>query len=379
MDKKYVANTYSRTDVEFVRGQGSKLYDSDENEYIDLGAGIAVNTLGHNYKEWVYAVNGQLATLAHTSNLYYTAPQAVLAKTLCERTAMEKVFFSNSGAEANECAIKCARKYSCDKYGAGRDRIVVLKNSFHGRTMATISATAQDGFHQHFMPFLDGFDVAYLNDIASVKQAITDKTCAIMLEFIQGEGGINVATEAFITAVKELCEAQDILLIADEVQTGIGRTGNLYAFMHYGIVPDIVTSAKGLGNGLPIGATLFGKKTANTLTYGTHGSTFGGNVAICKGAKVVLDTLDEDFLLAVDKKSKKIIDTLSECSGVKSITGKGLMLGIACDDAKDKVQTLLSKGVVVLTAKDKIRLLPSLNITEQELDTALKVLKEVLL
>lgn len=378
IDKKYVAHTYMRTDIEFVHGEGSKIYDNLGKEYIDLGAGIAVTTLGHNYKPWTNAVSGQLATLAHTSNLYYSSPQAVLAEALCNKTGMSKVFFSNSGAEANECAIKCARKYSCDKYGEGRNRIIVLQNSFHGRTMATISATAQAGFHQHFMPFLDGFDVAYLNDIDSVSKQITNSTCAIMLEFVQGEGGVNVADPSFISGVKALCDKNDLLFIADEVQTGIGRTGAFYAYMHYNFLPDIVTSAKGLGNGLPIGATLFSAKTENTLTYGTHGSTFGGNLAICKGAIVVVNALDDDFLLDVTEKSKMIIDTLSKCAGVKSITGKGLMLGIECDDAKGKVGQLLEKGVVVLTAKEKLRLLPPLNITNSELEQALEVLKGVL-
>ena len=377
-DKYYIANTYSRQPVEFVYGEGSYLYDVNGKKYIDFGSGIAVNGLGIAQSDWAKAVIKQIKTLPHVSNLYYTQPQVNLAKLLCSKTKLSKVFFSNSGAEANECAIKAARKYSFDKYGEGRYEIITLKNSFHGRTMATLTATGQDVFHNYFMPFLDGFKYAEANNYESVKKAISNKTCAVMLELIQGEGGVIPLDVDFVKKVASLCKKKDILLILDEVQTGNGRTGTLYAYMQYGIKPDIVTTAKGLGNGLPIGATMFNEKTSNVLTPGTHGSTFGGNPVSAAGACVVLKKLNSKLLIEVKAKSDKIISELSGLKGVKSISGLGLMLGIECDDLKEKVNACLEKGLVVLTAKNKIRLLPALNISNDTLDAGLNILKEVL-
>ena len=378
-DKQYVANTYGRFDVALVRGNGAYLYDEEGKEYVDLGGGIAVNTFGAADSEWVAAVTRQLMTVQHTSNLYYTKPCAKLAEMLCERTGMKKVFFSNSGAEANECAIKAARKYSFDKYGLGRSTIVTLRNSFHGRTVTTLSATGQDAFHQYFFPFTGGFTHITANDPNGLSVLGGDKSvCAVLLETIQGEGGVNVLGADYIRAVAERCAENDILLMFDEVQTGNGRTGKLYSYMHYGVSPDIVTTAKGLGGGLPIGATLFGEKTQSVLTPGTHGSTFGGNPVCCAGACNILSRLDDALLDEVTEKGAYIREALLSVSGVLGVYGKGLMLGVETAASPAEVAAeCLRRGVLVLTAKNKVRLLPPLNIPWDALKKAVDIIKEV--
>ena len=378
-DKQYVANTYGRFDVALVRGNGAYLYDEEGKEYVDLGGGIAVNTFGAADSEWVAAVTRQLMTVQHTSNLYYTKPCAKLAEMLCERTGMKKVFFSNSGAEANECAIKAARKYSFDKYGLGRSTIVTLRNSFHGRTVTTLSATGQDAFHQYFFPFTGGFTHITANDPNGLSVLGGDKSvCAVLLETIQGEGGVNVLGAENIRAVAERCAENDILLMFDEVQTGNGRTGKLYSYMHYGVSPDIVTTAKGLGGGLPIGATLFGEKTQSVLTPGTHGSTFGGNPVCAAGACNILSRLDDALLDEVTEKGAYIREALLSVSGVLGVYGKGLMLGVETAASPAEVAAeCLRRGVLVLTAKNKVRLLPPLNIPWDALKKAVDIIKEV--
>lgn len=378
LDKLYVANTYSRFPVEIVKGKGSLCYDETGKEYIDMGAGIAVNTFGYSDEEWKTAVIEQLNAFQHSSNLYYTEPCALLAKTLCERTGMKKVFFANSGAEANECAIKVARKYAADKYGKDRCNIITLENSFHGRTITTLAATGQDVFHKNFGPFPAGFLYAKANDFESVKALINEKTAAIMIECVQGEGGVNPLDEQFVKDVFALCQKKDILLIVDEVQTGNGRTGKLYSYMHYGIQPDVVTTAKGLGGGLPIGACIMGDKTENVLSYGDHGSTFGGNPVVSAGALNILNRIDDALLADVMKKSEYIFNRLQGAKGVISVSGKGLMIGVKTEnDAKAVVSACIEKGVLLLTAKDKVRLLPALNIPFDLLKKAVDTLIEV--
>ncbi|MBR7110360.1 MAG: aspartate aminotransferase family protein [Clostridia bacterium] len=379
LDKENVANTYGREDVVFTSGKGSTLIDSDGREYIDFGSGIAVNSLGIADDKWVDAVTAQLKKIAHTSNLYHNEPCAILAQKLTGRTGLKKVFFSNSGAEANEFAIKCARKYSYDKYGEGRYGIITLKNSFHGRTMATITATGQDVFHTYFNPFLEGFSYAEAGNIEDLISKANDKTCAVMLEFVQGEGGVIALDKEYVKQVFDLCKKNDWLFIADEVQTGNGRTGTLYAFEQYGVVPDIMSTAKGLAGGLPMGATLVGEKCEYVMSAGTHGSTFGGNPAVSAGAIEVLDRITPEFLQNVQSKSKKIIDFLKNTKGVESVSGLGLMLGVkTVKDAKLVKAECLKNGLVVLTAKDKIRLLPALNISDEDIEKGLKILEKAL-
>ncbi|MBQ2390041.1 MAG: acetylornithine/succinylornithine family transaminase [Clostridia bacterium] len=377
IDKEYVANTYARFPLQLVSGKGSLLYDNDGKEYIDLGTGIAVNTFGVADDEWANVVSAQAAKLSHVSNLYYSQPCAILAEKLCKRTGMNKVFFSNSGAEANECAIKTARKYAQDKKGMEYFNIITLKNSFHGRTVTTLAATGQDVFHTMFNPLTNGFLYADANDIESVNALVSANKCAaIMFEIVQGEGGVMPLDIEFVKQLAEIAEKEDILLIADEVQIGNGRSGKLYGYMNYGITPDIVTTAKGLAGGLPLGATLFGEKTENVLTSGTHGSTFGGNPICCAGAINVLDRIDDELLDGVQKRSKIILDTLTGAEGIKAISGMGLMLGIETEkDAGDVVAECMKNGVLVLKAKNKVRLLPSLNIPIELLTKALEVLK----
>lgn len=380
-DKKYVANTYARFPVELVSGKGAILKDSSGKEYIDLGSGIAVNIFGVADDEWQKAVTHQLSVLPHTSNLYYSEPCSTLAELLCERTGMKKVFFSNSGAEANECAIKVARKYAFDKYGdESHSTIITLKNSFHGRTIATLKATGQDVFHTDFGPFPEGFVYAEANNFDDVKKfADTDKCIAVMMELVQGEGGVCKLDEAFVKSVAELVKEKDMLLIIDEVQTGNGRTGELYAYMHYGIQPDVVTTAKGLGGGLPIGATMLGEKVKNVLTFGSHGSTFGGNPVSCAGACNIIKRIDDKLLSEVKEKSAYIFSELEGAKGVKSVSGLGLMIGVETDKpAKEIANACIEKGVLVLTAKTKVRLLPSLNIDWDDLKKGIQVLKEVI-
>ena len=380
-DKQFVANTYARFPIELVSGKGAILKDSNGKEYIDLGSGIAVNIFGVADDEWQKAVTHQLSVLPHTSNLYYSEPCSTLAELLCERTGMKKVFFSNSGAEANECAIKVARKYAFDKYGdESHSTIITLKNSFHGRTIATLKATGQDVFHTDFGPFPEGFVYAEANNFDDVKKFVdTDKCIAVMMELVQGEGGVCKLDENFVKSVAELVKEKDMLLIIDEGQTGNGRTGELYAYMHYGIQPDIVTTAKGLGGGLPIGATMLGENVENVLTYGSHGSTFGGNPVSCAGACNIIKRIDDKLLNEVKEKSAYIFSELEGAKGVKSVSGLGLMIGVETEKpAKEVANACIEKGVLVLTAKTKVRLLPSLNIDWDDLKKAIRILKEVI-
>lgn len=380
-DKQFVANTYARFPIELVSGKGAILKDSNGKEYIDLGSGIAVNIFGVADDEWQKAVTHQLSVLPHTSNLYYSEPCSTLAELLCERTGMKKVFFSNSGAEANECAIKVARKYAFDKYAdESHSTIITLKNSFHGRTIATLKATGQDVFHTDFGPFPEGFVYAEANNFDDVKKFVdTDKCIAVMMELVQGEGGVCKLDENFVKSVAELVKEKDMLLIIDEVQTGNGRTGELYAYMHYGIQPDIVTTAKGLGGGLPIGATMLGENVENVLTYGSHGSTFGGNPVSCAGACNIIKRIDDKLLNEVKEKSAYIFSELEGAKGVKSVSGLGLMIGVETEKpAKEVANACIERGVLVLTAKTKVRLLPSLNIDWDDLKKAIRILKEVI-
>ncbi len=378
LDNTFVAATYGRFPIELDHGKGAKLIDTNGKEYIDMGTGIAVNVFGVCDDEWNNAVKAQLDKLAHTSNLYYTEPCAKLAELLCKKTGMKKVFFSNSGAEANECAIKTARRYSFQKYGEGRSTIVTLKQSFHGRTVTTLAATGQDSFHTEFGPFTEGFVYAEANNTENAIRLIKENNaCAIMMELVQGEGGVMKLEESFVKDIADYCDKNDVLLIIDEVQTGNGRTGSLYAFQQFGIAPDIVTTAKGLGGGLPIGATMMGAKTENVLTPGSHGSTFGGNPVCCAGAYNIISRIDEKLLADVKAKSEYIFGELSGAKGVKSVSGMGLMVGLETEkDAKEIVALCREKGVLVLTAKTKVRLLPPLNITMEELKTAINVIKE---
>lgn len=377
-DSEFIASTYARFPLVITEGKGSLLRDEEGKEYIDLGTGIAVNTFGAADDEWINAVTAQLSKIQHTSNLYFTKPDTELAEMLCNRTGMKKVFFSNSGAEANECAIKVARKYAAEKKGAEYNTIITLKNSFHGRTITTLAATGQEVFHKDFLPLTEGFVYAEANNIADLKQKVSEnKVAAIMFETVQGEGGVMPLTKEFVSAIAEIAEKEDILMIADEVQTGNGRTGMLYGYMNYRITPDIVSTAKGLGGGLPIGATLLGDKVKDVLTAGSHGSTFGGNPVCCAGALNILSRIDDALLAEVREKSEYIISELSAAKGVKSVTGMGLMLGIETEkDANEIIDYCREKGVLVIKAKTKVRLLPALNIPWEQLKTAIQILKK---
>ncbi|MBR2495987.1 MAG: aspartate aminotransferase family protein [Clostridia bacterium] len=379
VDKKYVANTYNRFDVEISRGKGAYAYDKDGKEYIDMGTGIGVNAFGYCDEVWLDAVKEQLSKIQHTSNLYYTKPCSDLAQILCEKTGFSKVFFSNSGAEANECAIKVARKYACDKYGENRYNVITLKNSFHGRTITTLSATGQDVFHTKFKPLTEGFLYVDANDFNGLKECVeNNEVAAIMLECVQGEGGVLVLDEEYVKNVANFAKERDVLLIVDEVQTGNGRLGTLYGYMNYEITPDIVSTAKGLGGGLPIGATLLSKKVENVLAFGDHGSTFGGNPVACAGAISIINRLTDEFLAEVAKKGEFIKQTLKDCNGILSVSGKGLMIGIETSrPAKEVVLDCIKEGVLCLTAKTKVRLLPPLNISYETLSVALDVIKNV--
>ena len=379
-DSLYVANTYARFPLTLKKGEGSVVFDDEGKEYIDLATGIAVNSFGYCDKEWVSAVTNQLNTLQHASNLYYTEPCVELAEILCKRTGMKKVFFSNSGAEANECAIKVARKYAADKKGEEYNTVITLKNSFHGRTITTLAATGQDVFHKDFLPLTDGFSYVEANNCEElIKTVENGKIAAIMFETVQGEGGVNPLTQEFVKTIFDLAEKYDILTIADEVQTGNGRTGMLYGFMNYGVTPDIFSTAKGLGGGLPLGATVLGEKVENVLKFGDHGSTFGGNPVACAGAVSILNRIDDNLLKEVREKSEYIVNTLKNCKGVKSVAGKGLMLGIETEkDAGEVIAKCREIGVLVIKAKTKIRLLPALNIPFETLKTAVNILCEVI-
>ncbi len=378
IDNKYVANTYARFPIELVSGKGSKLYGSDGKEYIDMGTGIGVSAFGVGDEEWVKAVTEQLNTLQHTSNLYYTAPCARLAEILCAKTGAKKVFFSNSGAEANECAIKAARKYAAEKKGADFYKIITLNNSFHGRTITTLAATGQDTFHKDFLPLTEGFLYADAGDLEAIEKYIKEeKIAAIMIETVQGEGGVVPLSKDFVAGLAKLAEENDVLLVVDEVQTGNGRTGALYGYMKYGINPDIVSTAKGIGGGLPLGATMLFEKTENVYTPGSHGSTFGGNPVSCAGAISIIERLDAAFLSDVEKKSQYIIETLSACEGVKSISGLGLMLGIETEkDVTEVLAYCQQNGVLPIKAKNKLRLLPPLNISFEDLEKAINIIKK---
>ena len=377
-DKEYVAGTYGRFPVEIVSGKGSRMVDIDGKEYIDMTSGIGVNAFGACDPEWVAAVSAQAATLQHTSNLYYTQPCALLAKALCEKTGMAKVFFGNSGAEANECAIKVARKYSAQKKGDDCYTIVTLENSFHGRTLTTLAATGQAHYHELFQPLTPGFVHAVANDVEGLKKIVGEyKVAGILLECVQGEGGVVPLTREFVEAAAQLCHEQDIPLMIDEVQTGNGRTGKFYAYMNYGVEPDIVSTAKGLGGGLPIGAVLMNEKMQNVLVPGDHGSTYGGNPVCAAGALSVVSRMDDAFLAQVKEKSEYVFKELENAPGVEAVTGLGLMIGIkTVKAAKDVVAECMEKGVLVLTAKDKVRLLPPLNIPMEDLMQAVQVIKQ---
>lgn len=374
-DKEFVANTYARFPIDIVSGKGSLVTDSDGKEYIDLGSGIAVNTFGVADDEWIKAVTAQLGKFQHTSNLYYTEPCAALAEELCKRTGMKKVFFSNSGAEANECAIKAARKYAADKKGKDCFKIITLNNSFHGRTLTTLAATGQEAFHRDFLPLTEGF-VSVEPTPEALTAAVGDDTAAIMFEIVRGEGGVIPLERPFIDAAVGIAKKKDILLIADEVQCGNGRSGKLYAYMNYGFMPDIVSTAKGLCGGLPLGATMLGEKVENVFTPGSHGSTFGGNPVCCAGALNILSRLDDALLREVSEKSEYIFSEMSGADGVESVSGLGLMIGIKTKKpAKEVVSECMKNGVLALTAKDRVRLLPALNIPFDLLKKALEILK----
>ena len=379
IDKEYIANTYARFPICLTAGKGSTVVDENGKEYIDLGTGIAVNGFGIADEKWMAAVIDQLGKIQHTSNLYYSEPCALLAQQLCLRTGMKKVFFSNSGAEANECAIKAARKYGEVKKGAGHTTIITLRDSFHGRTITTLAATGQDVFHADFLPLTEGFVHAEANNLDDVKRlAAENDCCAVMFEVVQGEGGVRPLTKEFLSGLEAFARENDLLLIADEVQTGNGRTGKLYGYMNFGITPDIVSTAKGLGGGLPIGATMLGEKVADILTAGMHGSTFGGNPIACAGALNIISRIDDELLCGVDERSKYIFDTLTGAKGIVSVTGMGLMIGIETEKpASEVIDACRERGVLVIKAKHKVRLLPALNIEMNELKKAIEILKEV--
>lgn len=378
-DAEYIVHTYARFPVVLVSGKGSILVDEDGKEYIDMGSGIGVNIFGAADEEWEKAVKAQLSTLQHASNLFYTVPCAELAEKLCKKTGLKKVFFANSGAEANECAIKAARKWACENKGAEYFNIVTLVNSFHGRTLATLAATGQDAFHKDFLPLTPGFLYAPAGDAAAVEKLVAENKCAaIMFEAVQGEGGVVALGGEFVNALDEIAKKHDLLLIADEVQCGNGRSGKYFAYMNYGVKPDIVTTAKGLGGGLPIGATLFNERTQDVLTAGTHGSTFGGNPVAAAGAVSIVDRLTDEFMDEVAAKSDYVVKMLTGAKGITAVTGMGLMLGVSVTRGADAVLAdLRDEGVLVLKAKDKIRLLPPLNIGWKELEKAVEIILKV--
>ena len=379
IDQQYVAGTYNRFPVEIVSGKGSLVYDENGKEYIDMGTGIGVTGFGIADDAWVAAVTEQLSKVQHMSNLYYTEPCALLAQELCNRTGMKKVFFANSGAEANECLIKVARKYAADKKGPEYSTIVTLKNSFHGRTLTTLSATGQEHYHELFQPLTPGFVHGEAGDLEGIKQlALSSKAAGILIECVQGEGGVIAMEPDFVKGLAAFCQEQDILFMVDEVQTGNGRTGQLYAYMNYGVQPDVVSTAKGLGGGLPLGAALLGEKVQNVLGFGDHGSTFGGNPVCCAGALNILQRIDDALLAEVRMKGEYIRQQLEGVKGITGLTGMGLMVGIKTEKpAGELVRALLEKGVLCLTAKDKLRLLPALNIPMDVLERAITAIKEV--
>lgn len=374
---KYVMPSYGRYDLVLDSGSGRQAVDENGKEYIDFGSGIGTNSLGYCNENWVRAICDQAHKIQHTSNYYYTKVQADFAKALCETAGYTDMFFGNSGAEANECAIKIARKYSFDKYGKGRSNIITLVNSFHGRTLCTLSATGQDVFHNYFFPFVEGFVNVEANNIEDLRAKLDDTVCAVMFEYIQGEGGVMALQQEFVDEIYRLCAEKDVLTIADEVQTGVGRTGKFLAGDNFGKKADLTTLAKGLAGGVPIGVCLSGEKCANVLTAGTHGSTFGGNPISCAGGLAVLETVNKPgFLDEVARKGAYIRDKLLTSPEVASVSGMGLMIGIELKNKKagDVVKAALDKGLLLLTAKTKIRLLPPLTITYEEIDKGLEIL-----
>lgn len=381
VSEQFLMKTYGRQPIAMREGTRGMCIAEDGRTYIDFGSGIGTNSLGYCDADWADAVCKQVRAIQHTSNYYYTAVQAQLAEQLCTMTGYRRVFFGNSGAEANECAIKLARKYSFDRYGEGRGTIITLKNSFHGRTLTTLTATGQDVFHNYFFPFPEGFAYAEANDLNDLKAKLDDTVCAVMMEMIQGEGGVNVLDKKYVKAVAKLCAEKDILLIADEVQTGVGRTGKFLASEYFGVKPNITTLAKGLGGGLPIGACLADETCAEVLGGGSHGSTFGGNPVVCAGAVAVLSRVSEPgFLESVKDKGDYIREALESCPEVESISGMGLMIGIQLKNMKaaDILNAAREAGLLVLTAKEKVRLLPPLTISKEELDAGLEILLQIL-
>ena len=378
MDRTYVAGTYNRFPIDIVSGKGSLVTDGKGREYIDMGSGIAVTSFGIADPEWTAAVEAQLHRVQHMSNLYYTEPCVKLAELLCEKTGMKKVFFSNSGGEANECAIKVARKYAAEKKGPEYYTILTLWNSFHGRTLTTLAATGQDHYHELFQPLTPGFVHATANDLVSVQKLVeAHKVAGILIECIQGEGGVNPLTAEFIQGVDAICHEKDIVFMVDEVQTGNGRTGKLYSYMNFGVNPDVVTTAKGIGGGLPLGACLMGEKVEHVLGHGDHGSTFGGNPVACAGAVSIINRLDDAFLAEVQRKGKILFSALEGAPGIEMVTGLGMMCGVKpVKPAADVVKKCIEKGVLCLTAKDKVRLLPALNMPEEVLVKAVNIIKE---
>ena len=377
----HIMPTYVRNEVVIVNGHGATCYDADGKKYIDFGSGIGTTSLGYCNDAWAEAVCDQVKKVQHTSNLFYHQPQAELSEKLCAMSGYSKMFFGNSGAEANECAIKIARKYSFDKYGKGRHNIITLVNSFHGRTITTLSATGQDVFHNYFFPFTEGFRFAKANDIADLYDKLDDTVCGIMIEYVQGEGGVMALNPEFVAEIRKICDEKDILMIADEVQTGIGRTGKLFAGEHYHCKADITTAAKGIGGGLPIGVCLANEKCADVLNIGAHGSTFGGNPVVCAGALKVLETLESNNMLnEILEKSKYLREKLSALDEVQEVSGLGMMIGISLKHKKaaDVLKECLANGLLVLTAKDRVRLLPPLTISREELETGAEILCRVI-
>ena len=378
LDSDYIAQTYGRFNLALSHGKSCQVWDFEGNEYLDFTSGIGVNSLGWADEDWLKAVVHQASSLAHTSNLFFTEPSSRLAKKLAEVSGLKRVFFANSGAEANEGAIKTARKYSHDKYGKDRATVLTLVNSFHGRTISTLSATGQEVFHQHFFPFTKGFDHTPANELRALETRLGQKdVCAIILEVVQGEGGVCSLDHEYLQGVQALCHQYDVLLIIDEVQTGIGRTGTMFAYQQFGLTPDIITLAKGLGGGLPIGAFVLGEKVQDTLGKSDHGSTFGANPVSCAGANAVLAKIDDAFLAEIKRKGEKLQKALAALPKVKS----GLMIGVEFEEgtkAADIVAKCIEKGVLFLTAKTKLRLLPPLIINDEQIEKGIALLKEVL-
>lgn len=382
LDSDYIAQTYGRFNLALSHGKGCQVWDFEGNEYLDFTSGIGVNSLGWADEDWLKAVVHQASSLAHTSNLFFTEPSSRLAKKLAEASGLKRVFFANSGAEANEGAIKTARKYSHDKYGKDRATVLTLVNSFHGRTISTLSATGQEVFHQHFFPFTKGFDHTPANELRALETRLGQKdVCAIILEVVQGEGGVCSLDHEYLQGVQALCHQYDVLLIIDEVQTGIGRTGTMFAYQQFDLTPDIITLAKGLGGGLPIGAFVLGEKVQDTLGKSDHGSTFGANPVSCAGANAVLAKIDDAFLAEIKRKGEKLQKALAALPKVKSVSGLGLMIGVEFEEgtkAADIVAKCIKKGVLFLTAKTKLRLLPPLIINDEQIEKGIALLKEVL-